>query len=296
MKAIKLVPFEVSIIASDSMGVRSLATLVIACNKRIGVDLGASIAPRRYGLPPHELELKRLEEALSEIEKAVTFSDILIITHYHYDHYLKDKAELYYGKELFVKDYKKGINRSQAFRAKMFLEGNKVIEKSNVKIADGKMFRVGELELEFSRPVWHGEEKTKLGKLLLVKIACKGRSIIYGSDSQGPGNNEALEQLLKWRGSELLIISGPPTYFAGYKVSREAVNKGLENLRQVIENKVARYIVVDHHLLRDLNYKKALEPHYRVAEGVGVKVLTAAEFMGQENDMLEARRKELWKK
>jgi len=72
---VRLGPFDVSILAADSMGVRSLATVVNACGVRLGLDLGASLAPRRYGLPPHELELKALERALKRAAEEVQASD-----------------------------------------------------------------------------------------------------------------------------------------------------------------------------------------------------------------------------
>ncbi|MDP8003828.1 MAG: hypothetical protein RAK17_06575, partial [Caldisphaera sp.] len=86
-----------------------------------------------------------------------------------------------------------------------------------------------------------------------------------------------------------------PTYFAGYKVSEEAVEKGLNNLKEVIENNVAKIVVVDHHLLRDINYKEKLKEHYKIAEKLNIKLLTSAELMGIEINQLEAKRKELWK-
>ena len=54
-------------LAADGTRVRSLATVVNICGVRLGIDLSASLAPRRYGLPSHELELKTLERALERI-------------------------------------------------------------------------------------------------------------------------------------------------------------------------------------------------------------------------------------
>jgi len=55
-------------------------------------------------------------------------------------------------------------------------------------------------------------------------------------------------------------------------------------------------IVIDHHLLRDLNFKEELKDVYKFGEQLGVKVITAAEFLGKKNLQLEAHRKELLKK
>jgi len=48
---VRLGPFDVSILVTDSTRVRSIATVVNICGVRLGIDLSASLAPRRYGLP-----------------------------------------------------------------------------------------------------------------------------------------------------------------------------------------------------------------------------------------------------
>lgn len=284
------------IVAADSLGVRSLAVHLEACGYSIGVDLGASIAPRRYGLPPHELELRELERALESARKLVEESHIIVVTHYHYDHYLRDDTELYRGKTLLVKDIRRDINRSQALRGYRFLVKSGLRDQADVRFADAAAFEFpGGLRIEFSEPAWHGEPGTRLGKVLMLRVTCEGGSFVYASDTQGPGSREALARLLEWKGADLLVISGPPTYFAGYKVSRDSVVEGLRNLERLALEAKPKTLLVDHHLLRDLRYEEALAPIRERASKSGVKVVTAAEYMGVEPRLLEARRKELWR-
>ncbi len=284
------------IVAADSLGVRSLAVHVEACGYSVGIDLGASIAPRRYGLPPHELELRELERALDAARRLVQESHIAVVTHYHYDHYLRDDPELYRGKTLLVKDIRREINRSQAIRGYRFLVKSRLRDQADVRLADAQTFEFpGGLRIEFSEPVWHGEPGTRLGKVLMLRLTCEGESLVYASDTQGPGNEEALARLLEWKGADLLVISGPPTYFAGYKVSRESVEAGIRNLEKLAIEARPRTLIVDHHLLRDLGYERVLAPIRERAEPLGVRVVTAAEYMGVEPRLLEARRKELWR-
>ncbi len=61
-------------------------------------------------------------------------------------------------------------------------------------------------------------------------------------------------------------------------------------MRRILNETGVETLVVDHHLLRDLKWKEKIA---RVFE-TGKEVKTAAEFLGLENDMLEARRKELF--
>ncbi|MGC9189653.1 MAG: hypothetical protein ACP5GG_02910, partial [Conexivisphaera sp.] len=86
----------------------------------------------------------------------------------------------------------------------------------------------------------------------------------------------------------------PPTYFAGLKVSEDAVDAGLAGLMDIVKSRSAEVVVVDHHLLRDLNYRDAIAAHADEAGVRGVRLVTAAELMGYEVEQLEAMRRELW--
>ncbi|MGC9071276.1 MAG: hypothetical protein ACP5HK_01055 [Acidilobus sp.] len=293
---VRVGPFKVSILAADSMGVRSLATLVDACGTIIGLDLGASLAPRRYGLPPHQLELQALDSAMGSIRDAIRDAEAITITHYHYDHFVRDEPELYTGKRLFVKHPTQDINWSQRLRARRFLLQQGVEKNASVSYADSSSFSVGSASLEFSEPVWHGEPGTPVGKVLMVRVSCGNEHVIFASDVQGPADPAAISRLTSWAGARILILSGPPTYFAGFKVPFEAVQAGLEGLKQLIRSRVAETIVVDHHLLRDLNFADRLREHYELARAFGVRLVNAAELMGVELSQLEAHRKHLWGK
>ncbi len=289
---------RVRIVAADSMGVRSLAVVVETAEAIVGIDLGASIAPRRYGLPPHEIELRRLEESLGAVERAIGESDIIIITHYHYDHFIRDNPELYKNKILLIKHPKQNINRSQAIRSYVFLKKNRVEELAKrIETADGRSFSFGRLRIDFSPPVWHGYPGTRVGRVVMARISCCGESVIYTSDVQGPADPAALEVILGWCSESrphLVILDAPPTYFAGFKVPRSHVEAGLKGMLDLIRGCRPEFLVVDHHLLRDLAFRDRISEHYKVAAENGVRLLTGAEYMGRPLKQLEARRRELW--
>ena len=54
--------------------------------------------------------------------------------------------------------------------------------------------------------------------------------------------------------------------------------------------------MLEHHFMRDLQYKSRIKPVYDVAGDKGVRVITAAEYLGSPIEMLEARRRELYAK
>jgi predicted metallo-beta-lactamase superfamily hydrolase len=283
---------KVEILAADSMGVRSLATFVEACGVAIGVDLGASLAPRRYGLPPHDVELKALEESLDRIRRRLSEAHIVIITHYHYDHYIAEEPELYYGKILLVKHPRQDINVSQRLRAHRFLVKSGLLERSDVRYADGMQFDIDGVRIRFSPPVWHGEPGTKVGRVIMAAIECDDGLFVFGSDTQGPIDEEALSWLTSLPQPDVLVIDGPPTYFAGYKVSVDAVRRGIENLKALLRSLRPRAAVVDHHLARDRRVEEILG---EVSRAAGLEARLAARYMGREPRLLEAMRRDLWR-
>ena len=103
---------KVTPIAADSLGTRSMATLVKTADCSILIDPSVALGPMRYKLPPHPLELQKLDDDWQEIKKHARKSDILIVTHYHYDHHNPDAPEIYKGKTAFLKHPTKKINKS----------------------------------------------------------------------------------------------------------------------------------------------------------------------------------------
>ena len=64
-------------ITFDSLGTRGMATYVETKDVKIFIDPGVSLAPIRYSLPPHPLELKRLDEHWNEIVKLAKKAEVL---------------------------------------------------------------------------------------------------------------------------------------------------------------------------------------------------------------------------
>ncbi len=286
------------LLAYDSMGVRSMALAVETPEGLIAVDPGASLAPRRFGLPPHPVEIAELERRLDSIRSVAEEASVIVITHYHYDHYIRGEPELYKGKLLIVKHPRLNINRSQAIRSYRFLRKEGIEEVARVEYGDGRSFRLGRVRIDLSPPVWHGYPGTRVGRVIMVRIIDDNESIIYTSDIQGPADPEALRVLGEWAEPRpfLAVFDGPPTYFAGFKVPRSHVEAGLRGMEEAAGLLRPRVMVVDHHLVRDAEYRDKIGGLLSRARELGVKVVTAAEYMGEPVRLLEARRKELWGK
>jgi predicted metallo-beta-lactamase superfamily hydrolase len=270
-----------------------MATFVETDDLRVLIDPGASLAPLRYGLEPHPIEWQRLDEAWETIKRFAEASDVLVVTHYHYDHHDPDYPELYRGKVVFIKHPVENINRSQKERAALFLEAIRDMPKK-LEIADGRRFQHGKTSLRFSKAVCHGTNP-RLGYVTEVSIKCNSESFLFTSDVEGPSLEEQINFILEEK-PEVLFVDGPMTYMLGYRYSFKSLETSNNNLVKVIKQTHIRALVLDHHFLRDLNYKLRIKPVYEAAEARGVNVVTAAEYGGRKIEMLEALRKELYAK
>ncbi len=280
--------FKVLPLAADSMGVRSLATYV-ETDQKILIDPGAALGPKRYGLPPSNIEMKELTRRIRLIKSYAKKCDVITISHYHYDHYMPDD-NIYSGKKLFIKDPDNKINLSQKKRSHDFLESFDL----NYDISDGKEFQLGKTTLKFSPPVFHGGT-SKLGYVIMVDVIYNKFKFIHASDVQGPQTNEATKWIIN-ENPNVLVLSGFPTIFLGWRLPKSGLERANKNLIKILNDTSVNTIILDHHIARDLNYKKKIASVLAAAEKLGKRVVTAAEFLGNENNFLEARRKELFAK
>lgn len=285
---------EILPVAFDSLGTRSMACLVNTKDKKIFIDPGVSLAPVRYGLQPHSTELEKLKEHWEKIVEIARDVDILIVTHYHYDHHNPwNNLEIYEKKIVLIKHPTQNINFSQKQRASFFLEKIKDLPES-LEYADGKEFKFGKTKIVFSKPVFHGTNP-KLGWVVEVLIKEGKENFIFTSDVEGPAIEDQVEFILENK-PDFLIVDGPITYMLGYRYSHENFQASIQNLIRILEEVPLKALILDHHLLRDLNYKEKILPVLKAGEERKTNVLTAAEFLGKPVEMLEARRKELYQK
>jgi len=232
-------------IASDSLGVRSMATYVETKDCKIIIDPSAALGPKRYGLPPTEQEIEALTKAKQEIAQIAETCDVLIISHYHYDHY--DPSETFYaGKKVFAKDISKNINKSQNERGTDFKE---IVENiCDLEYCDDSNHRIGNTKIVFSPPFFHGPENVRLGYVIMTTIDDKEKRILHSSDVQGPVTKNAKDYIIDQK-PDLLIMDGPPTLFLGWKFSKQSLQDASDNLVEIIET-LGCQVILDHHLLR----------------------------------------------
>ncbi|MGC8894709.1 MAG: MBL fold metallo-hydrolase [candidate division WOR-3 bacterium] len=274
---------EIFPLASESWpGVRSSSVLAKTPEVSIVIDPGCALGPRRYGLPPHRLEYDALDLAWKTISAALTEADVVVITHYHYDHLNPKHPELLQGKTLLVKDPQNTINLNQRRRAEEFLKG---LEFSP---ADEKNFRFGETELIFSEPLPHGQEGAKTGWVISLTIRRGQDSFVYASDVGGIQTQVQFAFIADNR-PQVLYIDGPLTY-----MGVGDLNVSVGYLSRLVKELKPEVIILEHHLLRDLHWREKMAAVLELGEACGVRITTAAGFVGRPETFLEAKRKELY--
>ncbi len=275
-------------VAFDSFGVRSMATYLETGDIRVFIDPGVSISPDRYSLPPHRLEIDRHREKWEEIKGWAKGCDIIIVTHYHYDHHNPDEPGLYQDKEVFLKHPWENINQSQRERAQLLLSKIKPLARKII-FADGESFTFGKTKIEFSKPVFHGIS-AQLGYVIEVFVE-ENERFIFSSDVEGPLNDDAVNFIIE-KSPDILIVDGPATYLLGSHYKKADIERAMKNLARIIAETRLKNLIVDHHLLRDIGWQDYINGLKNIKSGV--EVCTAAHYAGKNEEPLEARRKEMF--
>jgi len=117
----------------DSFGAKSSCTLIELEDTAILVDPGVAIMHPSFPAS-YNLKLEWMREGERRIRETAEKVDIIIITHYHYDHYMDPESLKYMGRIILAKNPNEYINDSQRRRALKFY---------------GKLFRlIGQVDMD----------------------------------------------------------------------------------------------------------------------------------------------------
>jgi len=261
------------LLSSDSLGVRSFSIYVDTGVEKIIIDPGLDIAPLRFDLPPHPREIERFYELKGRIIQYLEMADVVIISHFHHDHFSKEFVPMYMGKRLIMKDPQRNINFMQKKRAREITDVIKDYE-----IADGREFRLKGAGVKFSRPLPHG---TTPAVVLSTFIETNRFKLLHTSDISGPIAEEALGFILETK-PDILILDGPALY-----INKKHRDTFLKNMDIIFEKLPDVKLVIDHHTTRDPGWRNDLEY-------ISENTITFAGYNGLEDQPLEGLRKILW--
>ncbi len=294
------------------MGAKSSSVFVETKDTSILIDPGVSVM--HPGFPASD-ENKKMwwKMGMERVKSALSRAKVVIITHYHYDHYTKD-VKLYDGKVLLVKNPNSFINLSQRKRAfslldsifkellggsmDVYLEGSKEVQKDTrtrlswktvpevdskkirIFYGDGRIFQFGGTVVRFSRPFFHGVENSRLGWVVSVIVEEGGKKLLYSSDLNGPIVEEYADFIIE-ENPDVLILDGPPTYLLGYMMSKKNLKRAVSNAERIVEKTRASLIIYDHHLVREPRFRERTKSVWERGKSVGKLVVTASEYFGE---------------
>ena len=285
---------KIEILGTESLGVRSVSCYVETDETRVLIDPGVSLAPWRFGMRPHKRELAASKAAREKILARAAQSDILVVSHYHFDHCTpavkrrfewsdeQRAAQLYQGKLIYAKSAEASINPSQRRRA------YHLWKRSDCRLvpADGAQWK----NVTFSPPLPHGEQNSPRGWVIATMIEEGDERFVHASDIQCL-YEPAIESVLALRPT-ILLVSGPPLYLA--ELDPKLAEAGIENMRTLVRE--VPTVILDHHILRTEEGLEQLEQLRTQAAKVQHRLVCAAEFMGRSPLLLEAHRRELHEK
>ena len=84
----------------------------------------------------------------------------------------------------------------------------------------------------------------------------------------------------------MVIFDGPMTY---------PYQNVIPNIVQILKETRVSDFIIDHHYLRNLKWREKIAEPFSVADSMGKRFGCAAMFLGKGEDLLEARRKQLYK-
>jgi len=279
---------NISILAAESLGVRALCCLVEKDEQKILIDPGISLGYTRHGLLPHPIQIAVdeiiRERIIAELKKATD----LVISHFHGDHIPFQEANIYQIKLNNVKKHLKGLN---IWSKSVENESHKFQERAwNLKFNSDHFITAENKsagDLSFSRPVFHGEKDSFLGKVMMTRVKMKDEIFVHASDIQFL-YRPTIDRIIELN-PDIVIASGPPLYLS--HIDQKTAAEAAENILY-LSSKV-NTLIVDHHLLRS-------EAGLAYLRKLNVKsnhiISTAADFCGIKPCLLEARREELYQK
>jgi len=274
---------QITILGAESLGARSMATVVEAGGRTVLIDPGVALAPRRFGLPPHPCETRAAAEIRRAILAWLPRATDLVFTHYHGDHVPLREPDphqiplagftLPEGCRLLAKGPDMLSRRSSGRRSD--------IEKATggpLPNAEGTDDSV----VACSLPVAHGG---RAGAVMMVAVREGEQCFVHASDTQ-LRSDEAVRLIEAWRPT-VVFSSGPPLYLPSIDRAEEEAAFS----RAIHGAEIAGTLILDHHLMRSENGPAWIRSLKEVS---GRPVVSAAGFMRRPNRLLEAARRELW--
>jgi len=275
---------RVDYLACDSLGSRGMCVLVQTPDVVVTIDPGASLEPAHFPMPV-ERRHALVEEHDAAIRAACGRSQLIVISHYHLDHFSDRRdPERYGGKTLLVKNPDdlpaKQLETAGAFRKT--IDG---LPKETI-VADGRKFRFKRTQISFSPPVWHGAEGAEPGRVFMTEVSWGREKVLVTSDVGGPLEVATTDAICSAK-AQTVVVDGYPTYLLGQFATDHDLVRSMVNVCRILAAPAVKTVVLDHHMARDYRYPAFFKLVYEKAKKLGKQFGTAAEVMGRTSAVLE---------
>jgi len=275
---------RVDYLACDSLGTRGMCVSVQTPDVVVTIDPGASLEPAHFPMPV-ERRQALLEASDAAIRAACGRSRLIVISHYHLDHFSERRdPERYGGKTLFVKN-PDDLPARQAETAGAFRKTIDGLPEETI-VADGRKFKFKKTQISFSPPVWHGAEGAEPGRVIMTEVSWGKEKVLITSDVGGPLEPATTDIICASR-AQTVVVDGYPTYLLGQFATDFDLVRSIVNVCRILAAPAMRTVVLDHHMARDYRYPAYFRLIYNKAKQLKKQFGTAAEVMGKTSAVLE---------
>jgi len=278
---------RLEILGAESLGVRGLCCRVQVGERVIVIDPGLALGERRFGLPPHPVQVAVGRVARQRVLEALAAATDVVFSHFHGDHVPLADANPY---QLAIAQLPENFASLCAWS--LSPDGQTDVSRRrardlmqrlgpNCHVAHG----IHDGPLRFSPPVPHGQGGLPFGSVMLTRVDGDGCVFVHASDIQLL-DAVSVDRVLGWQ-PQVVLAAGPPLYQRALDARERA--GAWTNARRLAAH--VETLILDHHLLRSLDGEPWLA---QLAHESGRPVLCAADVMGCPRQLLEARRRELY--
>mgnify|MGYP006300309927 CR=1 FL=1 len=280
---------DLEIIGAESLGVRSLCCRVTLPDRRIVIDPGVALGYRRNGLLPHPYQVAVGRRVRERIVEALGNATDVVFSHFHGDHVPLVAANPY---QLAVRSLPASFRHLRCWsKSGEGLSENMQKRFQDLAALSGTQWQAAEGRTEgplsFSPAVPHGASGSRMGTVMMTRVALGRQSFVHASDIQLL-DDATVDRVLDWQ-PDIVLAAGPPLYLG--RLSKAARARAWDNAVRLARN--IRHVILDHHLLRSEAGAEWLDS---LSESLGKQIFCAADYMGRPRQLLEAQRVQLYER
>jgi len=252
------------------------------------IDPGFALGYIRHKRLPHPMQVALAEQIRKRVIDLWKRATDIVLSHFHGDHVPLVDANPY---QLKAGDLV-GLNQHARIWRKhlIHLSHREAAREASLRDLLGIDFLDGEGvtqgPLRFSAPVSHGDP-AETDESVMMTLVQEERRFVHAPDIQLL-HDDTVSRILDCQ-PDIVLAGGPPLYLS--RLTKEQIDRAWQNALRLARG--VDVCILDHHLLRSMEGLSWLD---RLSTAVGKRVLCAADFMGVERRLMEAKREQLYQR